>query len=87
MIMFTGQRFEGCPRETRSFRGEIRQVLYSSRAAIRKLLVMSSTTQIAPKGSDRSLRILIADDHPIVRKTLRKIIEDNPRLQAGRGCV
>jgi DNA-binding NarL/FixJ family response regulator len=30
---------------------------------------------------DRRLRILVADDHPVIRKSVRKILESHPRFE------
>ena len=33
------------------------------------------------KPTDRRLRILIADDHPVIRKRVRSILEEHPRFE------
>lgn len=42
---------------------------------------MSTTAQSPSKAAVRPLRILVADDHPIVRKTVRSILEQHPRFE------
>jgi DNA-binding NarL/FixJ family response regulator len=37
---------------------------------------------VAPlRAADRKFRILIADDHPLIRKTVRAVLEEDPRFE------
>jgi DNA-binding NarL/FixJ family response regulator len=40
---------------------------------------MSATSAL--KATDRKLRILIADDHPLIRKSVRAVLEEDPRFE------
>jgi DNA-binding NarL/FixJ family response regulator len=40
---------------------------------------MSATSPL--KAAERKFRILIADDHPLIRKTVRAVLEDDPRFE------
>ena len=44
-------------------------------------LVMLSPTGVRVKQIDRPVRILIADDHPGIRKTVRSTLEQHPRFE------
>ena len=44
-------------------------------------LVMLSPTGVRVKQIDRPVRILIADDHPGIRKTVRSTLEQDPRFE------
>jgi DNA-binding NarL/FixJ family response regulator len=44
-------------------------------------LAMSSPANANAQAMDRRLRILIADDHPIIRKTVRSTLEQHPRFE------
>ena len=48
---------------------------------------MSESVQIVPNAKSSALRILVADDHPIVRMGLRALIESEPDLEVvGEAC-
>jgi hypothetical protein len=40
---------------------------------------MTATSSL--KAVDRKLRILIADDHALIRKTVRAVLEEDPRFE------
>jgi CheY-like chemotaxis protein len=40
---------------------------------------MSATSPL--EAAERKFRILIADDHPLIRKTVRAVLEDDPRFE------
>jgi DNA-binding NarL/FixJ family response regulator len=40
---------------------------------------MSATSPL--EAADRRFRILIADDHPLIRKTVRAVLEEDPRFE------
>ena len=42
---------------------------------------MSHLTGVAAKPLDRRVRILLADDHPVIRKTVRTALEVHPRFE------
>src|ERR1700680_172567 len=42
---------------------------------------MSRQSGTKVKAADRRVRILIADDHPVIRKRVRSILEDHPRFE------
>lgn len=42
---------------------------------------MSPQTGAKVKADDRKVRILIADDHPVIRKAVRSILEDHPHFE------
>jgi DNA-binding NarL/FixJ family response regulator len=42
---------------------------------------MSPSSQVNAEPAGRKVRILIADDHPVIRKTVRQILEAHPRLE------
>jgi two-component system nitrate/nitrite response regulator NarL len=44
-------------------------------------LAMSPPASVNAQAMDRRLRILIADDHPIIRKTVRSTLERHPRFE------
>ena len=45
-------------------------------------LVSSRALRTSPQPlHDRRLRILIADDHPVIRKTVRQILDSHPRFE------
>ena len=44
-------------------------------------LTMLSPTGVKVKQIDRPVRILIADDHPGIRKTVRSTLEQDPRFE------
>ena len=45
----------------------------------RTVKLMSAISQL--KAADRKIRILIADDHPLIRKTVRAVLEEDPRFE------
>jgi DNA-binding NarL/FixJ family response regulator len=53
----------------------------SSRPYLGLVSVMPSRTGIQLKEIDRRVRILIADDHPVIRKTVRFTLEQHPRFE------
>jgi DNA-binding NarL/FixJ family response regulator len=44
-------------------------------------LAMSHPLGIAVKALDRKVRILIADDHPVIRKRVRSTLDGHPRFE------
>jgi DNA-binding NarL/FixJ family response regulator len=42
---------------------------------------MSPPANVNAQAMDRRVRILIADDHPIIRKTVRSTLERHPRFE------
>jgi DNA-binding NarL/FixJ family response regulator len=44
-------------------------------------LAMSPPASVNAQAMDRRLRILIADDHPIIRKAVRSTLERHPRFE------
>lgn len=42
---------------------------------------MTPSSRARARTGERRMRILIADDHPVIRKTVRAILEAHPRLE------
>lgn len=42
---------------------------------------MPTRTAVNPKATDGRVRILIADDHPVIRKTVRATLEEQSRFE------
>jgi DNA-binding NarL/FixJ family response regulator len=42
---------------------------------------MTPSSRARARAGERRMRILIADDHPVIRRTVREILEAHPRLE------
>ena len=60
---------------------KIRVPLYVSLTDLCVRLAMSPPANVNAQAMDRRLRILIADDHPIIRKAVRSTLERHPRFE------
>ncbi|HVB07972.1 MAG TPA: response regulator transcription factor [Candidatus Acidoferrales bacterium] len=49
--------------------------------AFRLIFVMSPVTGARMKAANRRIRILIADDHSLIRKRVRSTLEEHPRFE------
>jgi len=53
--------------------------VYAIHSPHRTVDTMSATSPL--KAAERKFRILIADDHPLIRKTVRAVLEEDPRFE------
>ena len=60
---------------------KIHSLLYALRLVMGIALTMSPPLGVAVKALDRKVRILIADDHPVIRKRVRSTLEGHSRFE------
>lgn len=84
----SGYGFAGCARPplfltvpTRHFALAVPALLYGCFAHLTLVLAMALGATSPIVATDRRLRILVADDHPVVRKTVRRILDSHPRFE------